>query len=520
MGQSPKEEKIGPYRLVRRIAVGGMAEVYLAQRQQARGVMQPCIVKRILTGFADHREFTAAFIDEARLGSRLQHPNLVTTLDFHESDTGLLLALELVDGPDLGRLLAVLSERGRSFPVNLACHVTAGVLRGLAFAHRLNDDRGRPLGLVHRDVNPPNILLSLSGDVKLGDFGIAHAASRLSTTRFGQLKGKAPYMSPEQADGRALDARSDLWACGVVLFEMLVGGRLFAGGSEMEILRQVRSGKIHPPSAFRSDIDGELDRICTKALERNLATRYQSAEAFLSDLEKYLSWAHPRTGAEEMAAFLRDLDQDWTPKISRPKTAVLDAEPESQASEPQVSSPQRRRRIRYALVPLLVAVAAAIALAPWMVSKNVAPVKPQTDKSPFKYIGQLEVQGDPAGAVVLLDGRLVGASPLAADVGTDRKNSALEIYLPGRYSLLSGTTLPQGRPRIIKPKRAMIPAVGALEIPPDLEIRIDGDPAKIIDGEALIPVGQHLVSWKQNGAVQERMVTVVPVETKAPWNGQ
>ncbi|MCC7070040.1 MAG: cyclic nucleotide-binding domain-containing protein [Deltaproteobacteria bacterium] len=297
----------GRYELTKLLAVGGMAEVYLA-KSRAGGIERACVIKRILPRFSTNREFVSMFIDEARITIGLDHECIVRLFDFGQVDGAYYMALEYVDGVDLVDVLRAQKARGLAVPPAPAAFIAREVLRGLEHAHTLRDHRGRPMGIVHRDVSPQNVLLGFSGAVKVSDFGIADARNRLTSTMHGQVKGKFSYMSPEQASAKPLDGRSDVWAAGVVLWEMLVGGRLFAAEGPVETLSRVLEAPIVAPSERRAGLPAELDRITLKALARPVRERWANAQAMATALDHYLS--DQRFGRTELADFLASVDLD------------------------------------------------------------------------------------------------------------------------------------------------------------------------------------------------------------------
>lgn len=291
--------RIGPYVIERRLGGGGMAEVFLASVVGEAGFSRPVAIKRVLPGFGDRPEFAALFISEAKLSARLRHPNIVSVLDFQrDPEHGLFLVMELVEGKDLDQLLST-----GSLPVSLALTIAAEMLRGLGYAHHPPRRDDSILGLVHRDVSPQNVLLSWEGEVKVSDFGIAKSREAAQAAASVMIKGKPAYMSPEQADGRALDGRSDLFAVGVVLWQMLTGQLLFQGSTTQQVLAAVLMSSIPPPTTLRPDVPQDLCAVVMRLLERDPAQRYATAEAALQDL--LACRAFPRDGRSELAAFLR-----------------------------------------------------------------------------------------------------------------------------------------------------------------------------------------------------------------------
>jgi serine/threonine-protein kinase len=256
-----------------------MAEVFRSTLIGAEGFTRSVAIKRILGSYSDDPTFAEMFTNEAHIASLLSHPNIVSVLDFDRDDDGqLFLVMELVEGLDLARL-----RQRTNLPVPVIAFVAAEVLRALTFAHGL-EHGGRPLSIVHRDVSPHNILVSWDGAVKLSDFGIAKAVETTRVTQSGMIKGKVGYMSPEQVEGLDLDGRSDLFALGIVLHELLTGERLFGGAPDRVVLNQILIKPIEPPSARNPTVPGSLDRICMRLLERDLAKRYRDAASALDDL--------------------------------------------------------------------------------------------------------------------------------------------------------------------------------------------------------------------------------------------
>ncbi len=279
----------GRYTLFELIGKGGMAEIYLARAETELGATRLAVVKQILPAFADDPRFEAMLTHEAKLAARLSHARIVQVFDLGRADGHLFIAMEYVEGYDLNALLRQCTEKRIGLPVEHALGIVADVLEGLDYAHRLKGEDGKPLGLVHRDVSPSNILISYEGEVKLCDFGIAHANDLVREGASEALKGKAGYMSPEHAQGEPLDARADVFAAGIVLWELLAGHRLYRPKSEVPLLEQARRAEI-PPLPDKGLPNGpELDRIVQRALARSREDRYASANAMLRDLEGYLA---------------------------------------------------------------------------------------------------------------------------------------------------------------------------------------------------------------------------------------
>ncbi|MFO0651583.1 MAG: serine/threonine-protein kinase [Polyangiales bacterium] len=276
--------RIGRYTFVREIASGGMATVFLARARDG-GVERDVAIKRLHPHLATEDEFVSMFFDEARLAARIRHPNVVATLEVDDLD-GLSIVMEYVDGPTLLEMARCEARRGARLPPPVVARVALDLLAGLAVAHDLRGDDGAPLELVHRDVSPHNVLVGVDGVARLTDFGIARASVRLSHTRDGQMKGKIAYMAPEQVVADACDRRADLFAAGVVLWELFSGRRLFAGSSDAQILYALLQGQIPSVRSVVPDLPEGLDATLAKALSRDPDARWSSAAEFAAALSK------------------------------------------------------------------------------------------------------------------------------------------------------------------------------------------------------------------------------------------
>lgn len=265
-----------------------MAEVYLGESSSVEGFKKRVAIKRVLPHLAQNDNFIQMFLDEARLSARLSHANIVSVFDISARDDTYFLIMEFVDGANLKRILECLQRRGQSFPLPQAIYVCAEACRGLSYAHELHDENGRELGIVHRDISPPNIMLTKRGEVKVADFGLAKAGTQLSQTDPGVVKGKFSYLSPEAASGTPVDARADIFSLGIVLWEMLAGRRLFLGETDYATVKLIQQANIPRLSSLNSHVDEAFDEILNKALTRNPVDRYQSAREFGQALTGYL----------------------------------------------------------------------------------------------------------------------------------------------------------------------------------------------------------------------------------------
>jgi len=301
--------QFGKYTLVERLGRGGMADVWKARISGPAGFQRTLVVKRILPHLVEDEHFKQMFVSEARLSARLNHANIVQVFELGDVDGEFYLAMEYVRGRDLVNVVRAQLMKGLP-PPGMGAFVARELCRALAYAHALTDDNGTPLRLIHRDVSPSNVMISFDGAVKLLDFGIAKALAEANENRTvtGTLKGKFGYMSPEQVEGKEIDHRSDLFAAGVVLHEILTGKRLFKGGSDLQTIAMVRDAKVDPPSLHNPAVPRELDEICLKALARVPDDRWQGCDEMavaLDEVVHSLKW-----GPERLAAMQRELFPD------------------------------------------------------------------------------------------------------------------------------------------------------------------------------------------------------------------
>lgn len=299
--------QLGRYELIKRIAVGGMGVIYLAKSRGAAGFEKTVIIKKILDHLAEEQEFITKFLDEGRIVVNLTHGNIVPVFDMGEEDGEYFIAMEYLPGRDLRDVLKRLQKRDEIIPTHLAVHIVTEACKGLDYAHRRTDDAGNSLDIVHRDVSPSNILISRDGEVKVIDFGIARATSRAAKTVSGRIQGKICYMSPEQASGKSVDARSDIFSAGVVLYEMLTGRRPFQGESDLQSLDLVRQCNFQTPSEVNPEIPPELDVIVEKALERDRDERYQSIDELHVDLLEWLYSGGRAVTSQQLSDFVHEL---------------------------------------------------------------------------------------------------------------------------------------------------------------------------------------------------------------------
>src|SRR6476646_8169452 len=301
---------LGAYRLVSQLAVGGMAEIYAATTAGVGGFEKLVALKVIHPNYSEDPEFVQMLVDEAKLAVQLTHANIVQTFDLGRVDEQYYIAMELIDGIDLYKLLRRASEHEIDFPFEAAAFIAAEVAQGLDYAHRKRDARGRPLKIVHRDVSPQNILVSFDGEVKIVDFGIAKAAMRGQQTAAGVIKGKYYYMSLEQAWGDPIDARTDIFSAGILLYEMIVGQMLYMEEDLEKLLDVVRKAAIAPPSSQRMGVPRELEAVVMRCLKKRADDRFATAGELAQALQQFLHSSAPDFTRARLATFVREVMGD------------------------------------------------------------------------------------------------------------------------------------------------------------------------------------------------------------------
>lgn len=333
---------IGRYTILDRLAVGGMAELFKAQLSGQHGFEKLVTIKKILPHLAVDRSFIEMFIDEARLTAQLDHPHIVQVFELGTDADTPYIAMQFVDGLDVLGLLRECARAQIRLPPDIAAFIARDVLDALDYAHHAVDSSGRPLGVIHRDISPGNVLLSWRGDVKLTDFGIARAVERRHKTEAGTLKGKYGYMSPEQVSGGHVDYRTDIFTSGILLAEMVMARRLFTAPNDLDILLQVRDARLERLHKFAAEFPEGLRAIVVKSLQRRPEARWQDAAEMRDALDEWLS-SQARTTQRDLAAFLQHVVQAPTSELAR--GAIIDEEHDDLAS---VSGPHTRERIAQA----------------------------------------------------------------------------------------------------------------------------------------------------------------------------
>lgn len=293
------------YRPIERLAAGGMAEVFLAEATSVQGFKKRVAIKRVLPHLAQNKNFIGMFLDEARLGARMSHANCVTVFDIGAADNTYFIVMEFVDGCDLKSVIEYFRKSDKPVPVKESIHIAMEACRGLQYAHDLTDDDGEHLEIVHRDISPPNVLISKRGEVKVTDFGLAKASTQLEKTDPGVVKGKFSYLAPEAVNGETVDARADVFAMGVVLWEMVAGRRLFLGDNDYETVKLVQAATLPSLREINKDVEPAFEAILAKSLAKHVGDRYQSAREFGDALAGYLFGHGLKVTSYDIAAIVK-----------------------------------------------------------------------------------------------------------------------------------------------------------------------------------------------------------------------
>jgi serine/threonine-protein kinase len=276
------------YRVIERLESGGMAEVFRAESEGLQGFRKQVAIKRVLPHLSSKKKFISMFLDEARLSAQLSHSNCVQVFDIGVGDSAFFIVMEFVDGANLKAIIEHIKKSGRDFPVEAAVYIALELCKGLAYAHELTDSNEVPLHIVHRDMSPPNVLITKHGEIKIVDFGLAKANSQLERSEPGIIKGKFSYLSPEAAMGQDVDARTDVFAVGIILWELLAGQRLFLGDTDFQTVKRVQAAQVPSVAQINKKVPVELERIIARALARDPAARFPTARALGAELSKFM----------------------------------------------------------------------------------------------------------------------------------------------------------------------------------------------------------------------------------------
>jgi serine/threonine protein kinase/Tfp pilus assembly protein PilF len=302
-------KQFGKYQLLDKIAIGGMAELFRAKLTGAQGFEKLIAVKKILPNLSREENLVTAFIDEAKLAALLHHENIIQIYDFGSMDDQYFIAMEYLFGKDLRTITRTARAKDLALGLENILYIVSRICAGLDYSHHLRDLQGKPLNIIHRDINPQNILITYEGQVKIIDFGIAKAASHNTQTRENLIKGKLAYMSPEQANGQKIDHRSDIFSTGIILYELLAARRMFSGET-MHVLSLVRDAEYDPPEEVIPDLPDKLNALLHRALAKEPDERYQSAGEMLADIEEFMFELSLRPNARSFAGYIKDLFEE------------------------------------------------------------------------------------------------------------------------------------------------------------------------------------------------------------------
>jgi serine/threonine protein kinase len=519
--------KFGKYTLIRHLATGGMADLFLAIQRSISGFEKLIVIKKILPRFSADQEFIKMFLDEARIAATLNHPNVVQIYDVGSVGKDYFIAMEYIHGEDLRNIVGGMRKKElRFFPLEHALAIIIGVCKGLTYAHAHRGMSGEPLNIVHRDISPQNILVTFSGEVKIVDFGIARAAARDSGVdgqQGGALRGKFPYMSPEQIKGRDLDRRADIFSTGIILFELTTGRRLFKGKTEFETLRKIVDDEYPKPSSIVSSFDPDLEEIVMIALQKDRELRYPDALAMQKDLEELIRKRQLNVSTIELGTFMEELFRE---KIREEKEALKEgkkladiiAAKESEmsmeefldlsslpssggttsramATDASVSGimavPQAQKRRHgaiifavFAMLFLLVASAGG-----FFGYQYYSAHKQETLK-----IGKVNVVTDPPGAAVYVDGEKVpGETPLTVEKLSPGLRYGLRVKLDGYEAVKREVSITATQPamkldlKLVPIKPAGLAVIKIDTNVPEARFFLDG---KKLDGAGSITIDQ------------------------------
>jgi len=504
-------KRFGKYTLIRRIALGGMAELFLALQKSMAGFEKLIVVKRILPKLAQDEEFIEMLLSEARIAATLSHPNIAHIYDVGVWEDRYYIAMEHVHGEDLRSIVRQMKLKGvRSFPLEHTLAIILGCAKGLAYAHERRDMNGDPMHIVHRDVSPQNALVTFTGDVKLVDFGIAKAGQGVEDTKAGQLKGKVPYMSPEQAQGLDLDARSDIFSLGVMLFELCTGKRLFRGPSEFETLKKIVEGPYPAPRDINPNLSPRLERIILKALERNPGQRYASARDMQSDLESYIRDEQLAVSAISLGEWMQDLFKE---KLDQQKRMLQEGRQLAEVIAEQIAEEERQSltgtgiRVKPASkVPWVIALLAALS------ALGVGGYLLTRPKAPAARVGPgvIAVTSEPAGAAIWVDGNRrrerTPATLSQLPLGRYELKVTAAGYAPSTQTIELTRAAPSAEANITLelPTAASYGVLSVRSVPPGAHILLDGQDTELVTPATvpqIVPGEAHQVALTLEGYV-------------------
>lgn len=493
-----------------------MAEIFLALQRSVAGFEKIIVVKRVLPHLAKDAQFVTMLLDEARIAATLNHPNVAQIYDVGQHDGQFYIAMEHVHGEDLRTV--VRSMKGKnvtSFPLEHSLAIILGMSAGLSYAHEQRTLDGEPMNIVHRDVSPQNVLVTFNGDVKLVDFGIAKAGrSNAEDTKSGKLKGKVPYMSPEQAQGLELDARSDVFALGVMLFELTTGRRLFRGANEFETLKMIVEQPYPAPRSINPNLSPRLEYIIQHALEKDVAKRYQSARELQADLEEYIRQEKLAVSAISLGEWMQML---FSEKLAQQKQLLMEgrqladvialqaaAEEEAERNSMTGSGVRSRKPSRapwIALVGVLIAAVAGGSFL-WMRLRDASrPTGP----------GVIVVTSTPPGAAVWLDGDMQSArTPTTLRQLPVGVAHALKLTHDGYAPFTRSVSLTEAAPRseivaaLSRQSASDFAVINVRSTPPGARVLFDGrDSGKVTPATLpeIAPGVEHSIALSLDGWV-------------------
>lgn len=511
---SAETTRFGKYELLDRIAAGGMAEIFRARYEPAPGVTKQVVIKRILPHYAENKAFIGMFTNEAKIVMGLSHGNIAQVFDFGAIDGDYFLAMELVDGHPLSKVV----KRARTLgipvlPPEFCAYITAEMLKGLHYAHARLDEGGRPLKIVHRDVSPQNVLISYEGQVKLVDFGIAKARNASSEeTAANAVKGKYAYFAPEQAKAKELDSRTDVFAAGIVLYELLTGQLPFQGRM-MDVMARIVRGQFQKPRELNPRIPPDLERVVLKAMALEKADRYQTAEAFQQDLNRFLANNHPEFTGGMLTLFLHLLfeeelvkdgrpvqlprefverAQKWKQPLPPPPTPGKRDEAEDPTEMVAMSDP----KLTFGTAPKFDEVPPPRPAFPWMKAVALLVAAAFVGFGAVTVLqrmkeGQLDISSVPTGAEVFLDGKpLPAKTPTQVARLSGDRTLRLEVRSPGYRVWKNEVPLKSGQHLLVEAKLEVEPPPEPPKPPEPVPVKVDPPP---LPPEP--PAAPDLVTW-------------------------
>ncbi len=508
-GEEQLPKRFGKYTLIRKIAIGGMAEIFLALQRSVAGFEKIIVVKRILPHLAKDAQFVTMLLDEARIAATLNHPNVAQIYDVGQHDGQFYIAMEHVHGEDLRSV--VRSMKGKnvtSFPLEHALAIILGMSAGLSYAHEQRTLDGEAMNIVHRDVSPQNVLITFNGDVKLVDFGIAKAGrSNAEDTKSGKLKGKVPYMSPEQAQGLELDARSDVFALGVMLFELTTGRRLFRGANEFETLKMIVEQPYPTPRSINPNIAPRLEYIIQHALEKDVAKRYQSARELQADLQDFIRHEKLAVSSISLGEWMQML---FAEKLEQQKQLLLEgrqlaevlalqaaAEEEAERNSLTGSGVRSRKPSRAPWIALVLVLLAAAGGGSFLWMRLRAASRPTGP-------GVIALSSTPPGAGIWLDGDLqIHRTPSTLRNLPVGAAHSIKLTLEGYSPFTRSVSLTEAAPRsviaatFVRESASDFAVVNVRTTPPGAHVLFDGrdtgktTPATITE---IVPGVEHSIA--------------------------